>query len=221
MENSNSKNVIITGATGMVGSLVLEHCLNSVKITNVISLVRKSSGQKHQKLKEVVIKDFTDYSEHKELFENIDIAFFCIGVYTGQVSDELFKEITVDYAVNFAKAVKEQNPDARYCMLSGAGADRSEKSRTAFARYKGMAENAISDLGLQFYTFRPGYIYPVTPRKEPSIMYRIMRFCYPLIRLVGSGGSIKSTELAEAMFYAGLNGVSQEVLENRDILALT
>ncbi len=221
MENNKSKKVIITGASGMIGSLVLEHCLNSDEISSVTSLVRNQSGSQHPKLKEIIIKDFKDYSQHAELFSNIDIAFFCIGVYTGQVSDDLFKEITVDYAVEFAKAVHSQNPNARYCMLSGAGADRSEKSRTAFARYKGMAENQIANLGLQFHSFRPGYIYPVTPRKEPSVMYRIMRFMYPVIRLMGSSSSVKSTELAEAMYYAGLSSIEKEILENRDILLIS
>lgn len=202
----------------MIGSLVLEHCLSSFEIGRVISLVRKTSNNSHPKLKEVVINDFIDYSGHTALFENGDIAFFCIGVYTGQVPDREFKEITVDYAAAFAEVVKAGSPKATFCLLSGAGADRTEKSRTSFAKYKGMAENQISSLGLNFYTFRPGYIYPVTPRKEPNLMYRIMRSMYPLFRLAGSNSSIKSTELAQAMFKVGLNGSDSEILENKDIL---
>ncbi len=214
------KKVIIAGASGMIGNLVLEHCLDSSEIGEVTSLVRRKTENKHPKLKMVVIGNFADYSEHTDLFQQVDIAFFCIGVYTGQVPNEKFKEITVDYAVAFAEAVKAGNPNARLCLLSGAGADRSEKSRASFARYKGMAENRISILGLYFHTFRPGYIYPVTPRKEPNVMYRIMRFLYPLLRLGGSNSSIKSTELAAAMFNVGLNGAPFEILENSAILEL-
>ncbi|MEX0288080.1 MAG: NAD(P)H-binding protein [Flavobacteriaceae bacterium] len=212
------KKVIITGASGMVGSLILDHCLAASEITEIISLIRNRTNLSHPKLTEVLIEDFGDYSAYAELFLNVDIAFFCIGVYTGQVPDKKFKEITVDYAVAFAQATKLGNPRARLCLLSGAGADRTEKSRTSFARYKGMAENQISKMGLDFYTFRPGYIYPVSPRKEPNLMYRLMRGLYPLIRLMGSGGSIKSTELALAMFRVGLNGGSSEILENKAIL---
>lgn len=202
----------------MIGSLVLEHCLTAPEIGDVVSLVRRKTEHKNTKLKEVVIADFSDYSAHRGLFEQVDIAFFCIGAYTGQVPDEKFKEITVDYAVAFADAVKEGNPKANLCLLSGAGADRTEKSRTSFARYKGMAENQISSLGLNFYTFRPGYIYPVTPRKEPNVMYQISRALYPLIKMMGPNSSIKSTELAEVMFSVGLNGAQSEILENKDIL---
>ena len=83
-----------------------------------------------------------------------------------------------------------------------------------------MAENQNSSLGLHFYTFRPAYIYPVTPRKEPNVMYRISRALYPLIRIMGSNGSITSTELAQAMFNVGLKGAPTEILENKTILEL-
>ena len=212
------KNIIIAGASGMVGSILLDHCLSSSEVGQVISLVRTNSGKQHSKLREVVINDFADYTNHTELFENTDVGFFCIGVYTGQVPNDKFKIITVDYAVKFAEAIKNQNPNATVCLLSGAGADRTEKSNTAFAKYKGMAENQISTLNLNFFAFRPGYIYPVTPRKEPNIMYKISRWMYPLIRLGGSNASIKSTELAAAMFNVGMKGAEKEILENRDIL---
>ena len=214
------KKAIITGASGMVGSLVLEQCLSSPEINQVISLVRKKTDNSHSKLKEVVISNFTDYSSQADLLKNIDVAFFCIGVYTGQVPDKEFKVITVDYAVAFAEALKTNSPSATLCLLSGAGADRSEKSRVSFAKYKGMAENRISKMKLGgFYTLRPGYIYPVKKRKEPNLMYSISRALYPFLKLLmGKNSSVKSTELAAGMFSVGLHGAKNEILENRDIL---
>ena len=212
---------IIAGASGMVGNLVLEHCLSSQEITKVISLVRTKTNKTHPKLEEVLIYNFSDYTAQGDLFREVSAAFFCIGAYTGQVPDDKFKEITVDYALAFAQALKANAPDATLCLLSGAGADRKEKSRMSFAKYKGMVENQISTLGLhQFYAFRPAYIYPVTPRKEPNLMYSISRTLYPLIRAFGKSGSIKSTELATAMFHAGLHGAPTEILENPSIVDL-
>ncbi len=211
-------NAIIAGSTGMVGNLVLQNCLQSEKISEVRSLVRKPLKMNHPKLKEIVIQNFEDYSEHFNLFQNINFGFFCIGVYSGQVPDELFKKITVNYAVKFAEALKQESPDATICLLSGAGADRSEKSKTSFARYKGMAENQISKLNMNFYTFRPGYIYPVTPRNEPNLAYRIVRILYPLLKILGNNFSIKSTELAKAMFNVGIGGAEKEILKNKEIL---
>lgn len=210
--------VIVTGSTGMVGKLVLTNCLNSDKINEVISFVRKPTGQINKKLTEIVITDFEDYSKHENLFKDIRVAFFCLGVYTGEVPDDLFKKITVNYAVQFAKTLEKNSPQATICLLSGAGADITEKSKTSFARYKGMAENQIAKMNLKFYSFRPAYIYPVVPREEPNFAYRIIKVLYPLLKAFGEKYSIKSTELANAIFNVGLNGADKQILENQDIL---
>lgn len=85
--------VILTGGTGMVGSLIIELCLKSSKVDEIISFVRRpSSSLQNSKLKEVVLSDFEDYSNHHSEFKNVSIAFFCVGVYTGQVADHLFKK---------------------------------------------------------------------------------------------------------------------------------
>lgn len=212
------KKAIIVGASGMIGSLILKHCLASDEISGVTSLVRKKSGISHPKLNEKVTNNFKNLSELSNEFQAVDMAFFCLGVYTGQVPDEKFKEITVDYGIAFTQALRSGSPKAKLCFLSGAGADRTERSSASFARYKGMVENEISSMNLAFYAFRPGYIYPVERRKEPNLMYRILRMAYPLMQLLGSDGSIKSTELAYAMFNVGIHGADREILENRAIL---
>ncbi|MEO0405579.1 MAG: NAD(P)H-binding protein [Bacteroidota bacterium] len=212
------KKVLIAGASGMVGTIILNESLKSDKVRKVVSLVRRPSGLNDSKLLEVLVEGFTDFSQHQDAFENVDAAHFCIGVYTGAVPDDQFKKITVDYAVKFAEALKNNSPNANICLLSGTGADRQEKSRTAFAKYKGMAENAISAMDMNFHAFRPAYIYPVEKRKEPNAMYSITRALYPLIKLFGKNSSIKSTELGQAMFKAGIEGASEEVMENKEIL---
>lgn len=212
---------IITGGTGMIGGIILRHCLASPQITKVVSLVRKPSGFSHEKLEEVVHKDFLSYQGKEEVFKDVSIVYFCIGVYTGAVPDDKFREITVDYAKVFADMLKMHSPDARFCFLSGGGADQTEKSRTSFARYKGMAENYLQSQKFGgLYLFRPGYIYPVERRKEPNAFYSISRSLYPVMKLLGKNFSIKSTELGEAMFLAGIHGAEKSILENRDIMDL-
>ncbi|MCV6631529.1 MAG: NAD(P)H-binding protein [Flavobacteriaceae bacterium] len=212
------KTILIAGASGMIGQEILKLAMEDVRVSSLRSLVRKPSGKTHPKLEEIVCHSFVNFQEHRAAFTAIDAAYFCIGAYTGAVSDALFKEITVDYALAFAKALQQNSPNARLCLLSGAGADRTEKSRTSFARYKGMAENGIANLGMPWHSFRPGYIYPVHPRKEPNAMYRIMRWAYPILRLMGNKYHIPSTQLAKAMFAVGLKGHQLEVLENKDIV---
>lgn len=213
------KKVIITGASGMIGSEVLKHCLADPEIGELISLVRRPSGIQHEKLNEVQLDDFTDYGKEGFDLRNVDAVYWCIGVYTGAVAKDVFRQITTDYPVAFAEALHRHSPQAVFCFLSGAGADRTERSRMMFARDKGAAENQLAALGFKaFYTFRPGYIYPVEKRKEPNVAYSAYRFLYPLLKHLGSNTSIKSTELGLAMYRVGMNGAAKEELENRDIL---
>lgn len=213
--------VVITGSTGMVGGILLKQCLENEIIGEVVSLVRKATGTKHSNLTEIVVNDFLNYDNYSELLKGVDIIFYCLGVYTGAVPAMDFRTITVDYPVALAKRIFLFSPDARFCLLSGQGADRTEKSNIMFARDKGAAENQLSAIGFKsFHSFRPGYIYPVTPRKEPNITYRISRIIYPIIKLLGGKFSITSTKLAAAMLHVGINGYSKEIFENKDIRAI-
>jgi len=215
------KKVMITGGTGMVGKEVLKKCLSDDTIKEIVFFSRKASSFEHKKIMHVQLEDFHNYDKHKDLFNNVDIAYFCLGVYTGAVSDEKFKEITVDYTIAFADALKQSSPQARFALLSGSGADTTEKSRVSFAKYKGMAENYLTGLNLKgLYIFRPGYIYPVEKRKEPNLMYRFSRALYLLIKLFGDKASIKSTELGHAI-YSSINfNDGTFVYENQDIIKL-
>lgn len=213
------KNVIITGSSGMIGSLILENCLQRADVGQVTTISRKLSGIQHPKLKEVLHDDYLDYSLMMDKLSNQQVCFFCIGVYTGQVAPEEFRKITVDYTTAFAKALRQQNEKTTFCFLSGQGADQKEKSRIMFARDKGAAENRLLQLHFErTHIFRPGYIYPVQKRKEPNFLYRLMRLLYkPLISKIYPNGSVSSKQLADVMVEIGMNGGSKIVYENRDI----
>ena len=212
------KNVVITGATGMVGRIVLRECLDSPNIGKITSFVRRPSGVNHPKLNEVIHANFMDYNDVADHFENIDVAYFCIGAYTGAVPDDKFKQITVDFTTVFADVLKQKSPNATFCLLSGQGADQTEKSRVSFAKYKGMAENYLiqKDFG-NLYIFRPAYIYPVEQREEPNLMYRVSRKLYPLLKNIFPSSVITSEQLGKAIFKAGVQGAEKTVLENQDI----
>jgi nucleoside-diphosphate-sugar epimerase len=214
-------NVIIAGATGMIGSLILQECLHNPDIHKVTIIVRRSTGIANTKLTEVIHNDFTDYADMEDHFKNQAIAFYCIGVYTGTVLRDEFRTITVDYTKAFAEALKKHSPEATFCFLSGQGADQTETSRVMFAKDKGIAENFLIGQNFgQTYIFRPAYIYPSTPRKEPNMSYRIMRALYPIFRTIYPNGVITSDDLARAMFITGLNGGDKMIFENRDIRQL-
>ncbi|WP_333601100.1 NAD(P)H-binding protein [Flavobacterium sp.] len=212
-------NVIITGSNGMIGGLILNQCLNHSEVTQVTSIVRKPTGNNHPKLKEIVHTDFLDFSAIEAAFQNQDVCFYCIGVYTGQVSRAEFAKITIDFTKAFAETLRKQSAQTNFCFLSGQGADRSEKSAMMFAKDKGIAENFLFALHFAgMHSFRPGYIYPVTPRKEPNLSYKIMRWLYkPLVSWLFPFASVTSEQLAGVMVEVGLHGGHKEIYENTDI----
>jgi nucleoside-diphosphate-sugar epimerase len=212
------KNVIITGSNGMIGKLVLENCLNRSDVNRVTTIARRPSGLQHPKLDEVMHNDFLDYSKIETHFQNQDVCFYCIGVYTGQVPTDEFKRITVDFTKAFADVLKRNSQSVSFCFLSGQGADSTEKSRVLFAREKGIAENYL--LSLHFnktHLFRPGYIHAVPPRKEPNFTYQIMRALYKPISFIYPNIGVTSVKLAEKMVKIGLEGSDRTVFENANI----
>ena len=117
----------------MIGQLVLSLCLERADVSKVISITRKKTGIQHPKLTEIIHHDFLQYNDLYELLQGIDICFYCIGVYTGQVPRDLFRTITVDFTKALGDALKLISPAAGFCFLSGQGADSTENSRVMFA----------------------------------------------------------------------------------------
>ena len=219
---AGQKHLVILGATGMVGGYALRYALDSSAVECVTSIGRKRLGISHPKLKEFLHQDFADCSALAETLSGQDAAVFCLGTYTGSVSDAELRTITVDYTVEFARVLRLSSPDAAFSFLSGNGADPTGRSRIPFARYKGQAETALLAAGFpSIYLFRPAYIYPVEPRKEPSFSYRLMRAIYPAFRVLFRNQVIRADDLARAMVLAAVHGRGGEhhavVLENRDI----
>jgi nucleoside-diphosphate-sugar epimerase len=212
------KNVIIIGSTGMIGNTILKLCLENKEIGKITLINRKPIDIKNSKVTEIIHTDFMNFESVKNQFTNQDICFYCLGVYTGQVPTQEFNKITIDYTKAFVNALKQVSPQSIVCFLSGQGADSSEKSSVLFAKAKGIAENYI--LSLKFphtYIFRPGYIYPVEPRKEPNLLYQIFRVLYKPLSFIYPNIGLTSLQLAQKMLSVGLLGNNKVVLENSDI----
>ena len=221
---TNRERLVIVGATGMVGGYALRYALENPAVAGVTAIGRTKLGISHPKLKEVLHRDFADCSALAENLAGQGAAIFCLGTYTGAVSDAELRTITVDYTIEFARVLRLSSPDAAFSFLSGNGADPTGRSRLAFARYKGEAEKALLAAGFpRVYIFRPAYIYPVEPRKEPNFSYRLMRAIYPAFRVLFPNQVIRADELAEAMIDVAISGRGERpslVFENRDIRAM-
>lgn len=219
-----TKRLVIVGATGMVGGYALRYALEHPGVGRVTTIGRRAVGISHPRLTEVLHRDFADCSPLADTLSGQDAVAFCLGTYTGSVSDADLRMITVDYTIEFARVLRDSSPEAAFAFLSGSGADPTGRSRLAFARYKGEAEKALSAAGFpRLYIFRPAYIYPVEPRQEPNVSYRLLRATYPVLRTLFPNQVIEADDLARAMVDVAVRDTSERknnVFENRDIRAM-
>ena len=215
----------LVGATGMVGGYALRYALDDPTVERVTAIGRRTLGRSHPKLNEVLHRDFADCSALAPVLSGQDAAVFCLGAYTGAVPDAELRKTTVDYPIEFARVLHGSSPGATFAFLSGSGADPTGRSRIPFARYKGEAEKALLSMGFpHVYLFRPAYIYPVEPRKEPNFGYRLLRAIYPAFRIVFPNQVIRADDLARVMVNVAVQGAGKRpgpVFENRDIITLS
>jgi uncharacterized protein YbjT (DUF2867 family) len=220
---TSARRLVIVGATGMVGGYALRAALEHPAVEAVTSIGRRRLGIPHPKLKEALHQNFADCSALAETLSGQDAAIFCLGTYTGNVPVAELRKVTVDYTIEFARVLRLNSPEAGFAFLSGSGADPTGRSRVPFGRFKGEAEKALLAAGFpRVYLFRPAYIYPVEPRKEPNLGYRLLRWMYPAFRVLFPNQVIRADDLARAMVDVAVRGTAEGqgvILENRDIRA--
>ncbi len=169
-------NILIAGASGMVGSGVLLECLESPMVDTVVTLGRRKTERSHPKLSEIKHADLTDLSTIESELSEIDACFWCLGISVVGLSEERYTEITYAYAVSVASTLHRLNPNLRFVFVSAAGADSTEQGPTMWARVKGRTENAILNMGFRdSVVFRPAYI---QPKRGVTSRTRLYRFFY-------------------------------------------
>jgi uncharacterized protein YbjT (DUF2867 family) len=174
--------VIITGATGMIGEGVLLTALNHPDITKVLMVNRRTSPLRHPKLSELIVKDFTDLDAHSSQLTGYDGCFYCAGISSFGMNEDKYNHITFYTTMMFAKALTYVNPDMVFFYLSGVYADSSKSGKIMWARIKGKTENALNTLDFRaVYSFRPGFIIPLKAQHNVRLIYKVLNFIYPLV----------------------------------------
>jgi hypothetical protein len=79
-DTDNPMNVVLFGATGMVGAGALIECLADARVRLVLAITRSPTGRSHVKLREVIHSDFFNYDDLAADFASRDACFFCLGV---------------------------------------------------------------------------------------------------------------------------------------------
>jgi uncharacterized protein YbjT (DUF2867 family) len=210
-------NVILFGASGMVGQGVLRECLLDPGVEKVLSIGRSRTGQQHAKLREIVHADIANLTPIEDQLTGYDACFFTLGVTSVGMKEADYRHITYDLTLGAARTLAALNPEMTFVYVSGRGTDSN--GRSMWARVKGETENAL--FGLPFkaaYMFRPAFILALDGIKSKTAIYRIL---YPMLvpfsKLLSSDYATNTEVVGRAMIKAARVGAPKKVLESRDI----
>jgi uncharacterized protein YbjT (DUF2867 family) len=218
-------NVLLFGATGMVGQGVLRECLLDPAVQRVVTIGRTPTGAHELKLDEIVHPDLWHYSEIESELSGFDACFFCLGVSSAGMKEEEYARVTYGITMAAAETLSRLNPQMTFIYVSGAGTDSTEKGRSMWARVKGNTENAL--LRLPFaaaYMLRPGMIQPLHGIKPKTKLYRViydvLKPLMPLLRRAFPNQVLTTEEIGQAMLAVARRGYPKPILEVRDIRAV-
>ncbi|UFH57177.1 NAD-dependent epimerase/dehydratase family protein [Spirosoma sp. KNUC1025] len=206
--------LIITGATGLVGEGVLLVCLENPAVTEVLTINRKPLARKHEKLKELIVTDFSEIEQYSERLKNYGACFFCAGASSVGENEASFTKKTYDFVVPFAKTLSGINPQLVFIYVSGNRTDSSEKGDVMWARVKGRTENALLKLPFKaVYAFRPGFMKPVKGQQNVRLIYRVFEALYPLWLSILPNWTCMMREVGLAMIHCVSRGYDKAILE--------
>ncbi len=201
----NGQTAVVLGATGLIGSHVLEQLLQDDSFTKVKALVRRPLALQHPKL-EVIVTDFSNYEQYQTNLGTGDCIFSCIGTTNANVKGDkaLYRTIDFDIPVNAARFGKEAGFQ-QFLLVSSVGANA--KSSFFYTRLKGEVEDVIADFNFNSYhVFRPSFL--VGERTEQRMgetigtnLFKLFNFLIP-----SNYKSITGEAVAKAMIKAAKKG---------------
>jgi len=206
----------------MVGQGVVRECLLDPEVESVLVIGRNATGQKHEKLHEIVLSALFDLSAIEDRLSGYDACFFCLGVSAVGMKEESYRRVTYDLTISVARLFSSLNPGMTFIYVSGASTDSTERGRMMWARVKGQTENALLQMPFKAaYMFRPGYIQPLhgirTKTKWYGAMYAMMGPLYPVWKLLFPKYVTTTECVGRAMLNVAMRGAPKSVLENQDI----
>lgn len=216
--------VILFGATGMVGQGVLRECLLDPAVERVLVVGRSATGQRHEKLREIMHADLLDFSSIEPQLAGYDACFFCLGISVAGMTEAAYRHVTYDLTLAAARTLVRLNPAITFIYVTGMGTDSSERGRTMWARVKGETENALLRLPFKAaYMFRPGAIQPLHGiRSKTAWVQAIYTFFWPLftvVKAVAPNYVTTTEQLGRAMIRVTQSQPAQKIFETRDINA--
>jgi uncharacterized protein YbjT (DUF2867 family) len=200
--------VILTGASGLIGSNLLTELIRSESISEILLLARKSSGISNPKVKELILT-FDDLSWHSSDLQG-DIIYSCIGTTKSETPDsKLYRKIDLEYPLNLAK-IALKNGVQQFHIISSLGANA--ESANSYLKLKGELEQELKKLNIKsLHIYQPSFL--IGKRKEYRLADKIMKPIFKLIDplLIGplkKYRSIQATDVAKVMLKQSLKDLN-------------
>ena len=207
MDNfGDGANVIIAGASGLVGGELLNQLLLHPSVRTVYALVRSPLDNNHTKLKQIQdaklrVNRWDDSQPFPEL------GFICLGTTLKQAgSKQALAQVDFELVCQVAQTMKRLGVK-RIGVVSSYGAKADSFSH--YLRCKGKVEQEILGMGFDRVVFvRPGPLAGkrVRPRKDEVIIGKILSLIDPL--LIGpltNFKPIQARQVACALLHALFN----------------
>lgn len=211
MTNPNSKTAIVVGATGLVGSHLLNKLLKDQRYIKIKVFTRRTTGITHPKLEEEII-DF-NLIEKWGVKITGDELFSSLGTTLKQAGSKE-KQYLVDYTYQYevAKAAAE-NHVSKYILVSSAGSHRF--SPNFYLRMKGILDYEVSQMPFEkIVIFQPSAL--VGKREKPRFFekssIKMINVITRIVPLFKKYRPIKAETVADAMINAANDSSFEKLL---------
>ncbi len=136
---------LVFGASGLVGTELVNLLLSNAKYNSVISYGRTALQIKHPNLKQVK-GSFDDLDSHPDLFSANDV-YCCLGTTIKKAKTQVaFRKIDFDYVVKIASNASS-NGVSNFAVISSIGANKN--SGNFYLKTKGEMEEALKNLSFE------------------------------------------------------------------------
>jgi uncharacterized protein YbjT (DUF2867 family) len=214
------KTATLIGATGLIGSHLLNLLREDPAFSLVKVLVRRPVDFKHSKIKVLVI-DFSDANAYKQAITGSDAVFVAVGTTQKKVKGDLvaYRKVDFNIPVNAALACKETGCP-KLLLVSSVGAN--SKGGNFYIKLKGEVEDKIQGIGLPSVSiFRPSMLLGKRNESRPAesiaqSLSKGLSFLFP-----SKYKPIKAYDVARAMIAASKNDLMGcKVYQHQDMMEL-
>jgi uncharacterized protein YbjT (DUF2867 family) len=211
------KTALLFGASGLVGSHVLNQLISNNNYSKIKLFVRSSIDIIDPKI-EIIQTDFNNLENHREDIKGDD-CFFCIGTTKRNSPDKNeYQRIELNIPKQVAQIAKSNNIKSYFFISSGYA---NSKSSGDYLKYKGLVEEEILNLGFsKTGILRPSFI--LGNRKEFRLGEKIGIIIFKLLNPLFVGPlrkmrSIHSETIAIAMIKLANENIDQKIFESDQI----